>query len=346
MGPLTLVVILRLSMSAVAQPPVPPDVRKVAYSAEVVRQSVERAMPQLWKGMEGHNEVRSCFTCHNHGVPMLALGVARSRGYDVPNEKLQAQIDYITDDLERNRTRFEKGMGPGPSPSGGETDNTGSALLALAAINSKPDANTSAVVHYTLSKDKTQAHWPARASRAPTEASSFTTTTLNLRGIQTFGTAGQKALVDKRTEAAKDWLIKTAAKDTEDRVFRLLGLKTVGAETDEITKATKELLSTQREDGGWGQIDTLPSDAYATGTALYALHVGGGVATDHPAWRKGVLFLLGTQEEDGTWHVKSRSRPFQKYYESGFPHGKDQFISCAATAWATAALALATPMKE
>lgn len=346
MGPLTLVVILRLSLSAIAQPPVPPEVRKVTYSPEVVRQSVERAMPQLWKAMEGHNEVRSCFTCHNHGVPMLALGVARSRGYDVPDEKLQAQIDFITDDLERNRTRFEKGMGPGPSPSGGETDNTGSALMALGAISYKPDVNTSAVVHYTLSKDKTQAHWAACASRAPTEASSFTTTTLNLRGIQTFGTAAQKPLVDKRIEAAKGWLIKTAAKDTEDRVFRLLGLKTVNADAVEITKATKELLTTQRQDGGWGQIDTLPSDAYATGTALYALHVGGGVATEDVAWRKGILFLLGTQEVDGTWHVKSRSRPFQKYYESGFPHGKDQFISCAATAWATAALALATPMKE
>ena len=342
MHPLTLVIILGLSLPVVAQPPI----RKVAYSPQAVRQSVERAMPQLWKAMEGHNEVRSCFTCHNHGVPMLALGIARSHGYDVPDDKLQLQIDYITDDLERNRSRFEKGMGPGPSPSGGETDNTGSALMALAAVQHKPDDNTAAVVHYTLSKDKNQTHWPSRATRAPTEASSFTTTTLNLRGIQAFGTAAQKDLVDKRIQAAKGWLIQTPAKDTEDRVFRLLGLKTVSADADEITHATQELLSVQREDGGWGQIDKLPSDAYATGTVLYALHIGGGVATDDPAWRKGILFLLGTQEEDGTWYVKSRSRPFQKYYESGFPYGKDQFISCAATAWAATALALATPIKK
>jgi hypothetical protein len=54
-----------------------------------------------------------------------------------------------------------------------------------------------------------------------------------------------------------------------------------------------------------------------------------------------VAFLLKTQRADGTWAIKTRSKPFQPYYESGFPHGKDQFISIAATGWATAALAAA-----
>ena len=49
-------------------------------------------------------------------------------------------------------------------------------------------------------------------------------------------------------------------------------------------------------------------------------------------------YLLKTQLPDGTWKVKSRSKPFQPYYESGFPHEKDQFISISASGWATAAL--------
>ena len=57
-------------------------------------------------------------------------------------------------------------------------------------------------------------------------------------------------------------------------------------------------------------------------------------------------YLLGTQREDGTWYVRSRSRPFQVYFESGFPHGKDQFISLAASSWAATALALALPPVE
>ena len=41
----------------------------------------------------------------------------------------------------------------------------------------------------------------------------------------------------------------------------------------------------------------------------------------------------------------SRSEPVQVYIESGFPHGKDHFVSAAATDWAATALALALPEK-
>jgi hypothetical protein len=105
----------------------------------------------------------------------------------------------------------------------------------------------------------------------------------------------------------------------------------------------QELVQTQREDGGWAQLDTLESDAYATGSALVVLHHAGGMQTTDPVYQKGMAFLLKSQREDGSWLVRSRSRPFQAYYESGFPHGKDQFISIAASGWATTALALACP---
>ena len=83
----------------------------------------------------------------------------------------------------------------------------------------------------------------------------------------------------------------------------------------------------------------MESDAYATGEALVALRQSGAVATSAAAVRRGVDFLLRTQLEDGTWVVKSRAVPIQAYFESGFPHGADQWISAAATAWAVTALA-------
>jgi hypothetical protein len=49
--------------------------------------------------------------------------------------------------------------------------------------------------------------------------------------------------------------------------------------------------------------------------------------------------LLRAQLEDGSWYVQSRAMPIQAYVESGFPHRADQWISAAATAWATTALA-------
>ena len=52
----------------------------------------------------------------------------------------------------------------------------------------------------------------------------------------------------------------------------------------------------------------------------------------------GVDYLMRTQVKDGSSHVRSRAFGFQPYFESGFPHGHDQWISMAATAWAAMAL--------
>ncbi|HET8675890.1 MAG TPA: hypothetical protein VFO63_08900 [Blastocatellia bacterium] len=51
--------------------------------------------------------------------------------------------------------------------------------------------------------------------------------------------------------------------------------------------------------------------------------------------------MLKTQREDGSWLVQTRAIPLQRYFESSFPHGKNQWISAAATSWATMALAFA-----
>ena len=59
------------------------------------------------------------------------------------------------------------------------------------------------------------------------------------------------------------------------------------------------------------------------------------------ATKRGVQFLLNAQLEDGSWLVRTRAIRFQPHYESGFPHGVDQFISAAGTNWASTALAMA-----
>ena len=62
------------------------------------------------------------------------------------------------------------------------------------------------------------------------------------------------------------------------------------------------------------------------------------VAVRGEAYGSGVAFLLRTQLADGSWYVQTRALPVQAYFETGFPHGRDQFISAAATNWATQAL--------
>jgi N-acyl-D-amino-acid deacylase len=58
------------------------------------------------------------------------------------------------------------------------------------------------------------------------------------------------------------------------------------------------------------------------------------------ACRRGIEYLLNTQSADGSWFVKSRSKPVQVYFDNGDPHGKDQFISTPGSCWALVALAM------
>jgi len=306
-----------------------------------VRAATDRALPLLLKAAEGHIGKQTCFACHNQALPMLAFHAARERGFTVKDEDLKEQTDFIGDFLKRNKEKFLKGEG-----TGGQVDTAGYALLALELGGRKPDDVTTAVVEYLLKYPKDKDHWRAVSNRPPSEASHFTTTYLAIRGLRMWGTAAQAESIAKRIESAREWLQKTRAKDTEDRVFRLMGLKESGAKDEGIREAAQVLLKSQRADGSWSQLDDKPGDAYATGSALVALHRAGGLATCDSAYRRGLWFLMRTQAADGSWLVKSRSKPFQPYYESGFPYEHDQFISATASGWATAALAAACELKS
>ena len=83
----------------------------------------------------------------------------------------------------------------------------------------------------------------------------------------------------------------------------------------------------------------MPSDAYATGQAIVALSENGADRASQSAIDRGLEYLRKAQAADGSWHVPSRALPLQPFFESGFPYGRDQFISAAATGWATTALA-------
>jgi hypothetical protein len=137
------------------------------------------------------------------------------------------------------------------------------------------------------------------------------------------------------------WLKRAKPMLSQDRTFQLLGLAWGGAEPDPET--VRDLEAMQHSDGGWSQLPQMESDAYATGMVLYALHTAARRTVANTVYRQGVDYLLSTQAEDGTWHVKTRAIWLQPYFESGFPYGRDQFISTAGTAWAAMALAAAQP---
>jgi hypothetical protein len=323
-------VLCALTLPATAGEPAP--------APEAVKTAVERSLVLMQKSAAEYPKHRDCFSCHHQALPVQAFSLAKSRGLAVDDEVLHEALRLTESDLSSAIENYRKGEGQ----PGGVT-RAGYALLTLEVGGWKPDGTTEAVAAFLLSRDKQRQHWYTSSNRPPSEASEFTTTYLAIRGLRSFGRPAQKDQIEERINSARDWLGRHPAKDTEDRVFRLMALKASQASDELITEEVERLRKAQRDDGGWAQIESGESDAYATGSVLVALTQSGGVSTEDPVYRRGLMFLIESQKDDGSWYVKSRSKPFQTYFESGFPHGKDQFISIAATGWATAALLLAVP---
>lgn len=329
------VVLLFPEVQGYGQTPLP-----INSTNDLVRAAVAKSLPLLAAGARGSVEKRGgCFTCHSQGLPILAMTAAKAHGFKVEEEELGKQVSFTANFLRPNEKQYLVGKGQG-----GQIDTAGYALWALESAGWKPDAMTGAVAEYLLLWQREQGYWKPTSRRPPTQQSLFTSTYLALRGLKTYGTPEQKERREQRFEQVRTWLLKTPAQDTEDRVFRLRSLQVAGAPETEIRKAAQELAGKQKADGGWAQREDMETDPYATGSALVALHEAGSMATTDEVYQKGLRYLLDKQLPDGSWHVATRAVPIQTYFESGYPHGKDQFVSISAASWATTALVLALPL--
>src|SRR5205807_2135787 len=125
--------------------------------------AAEKAIPLLVKGAEGHVEKRSCFACHNQAFPVMALAAAKSRGFDVADERFTTQAEHIAEFLSQNREKFQKGQG-----TGGQVDTAGYAMLTLELAGHEPDETTRAVVEYLLKFPGDRDHWRTSSNRPPT----------------------------------------------------------------------------------------------------------------------------------------------------------------------------------
>jgi squalene cyclase len=223
----------------------------------------------------------------------------------------------------------------------GGIDTVSYILLGMAAENYPSDPITDVWARYVKNNQSPDGRWKCQTLRPPLESSDFEVTAASIRSVRTYGPKSQRPEYDKAVERAVHWLEKEQPGSTEDHAFKILGLIWGGGSQEAIRKTAQELSALQRSDGGWGQIPTLAPDAYATGQALVALRESRAVAVDSPAYQRGIQYLLNSQLEDGSWYVRTRAPSFQPYFDSDFPHGPDQFISAAASNWASMALAAA-----
>ena len=301
-----------------------------ARTERSIAETVGPALALLEKQSNNFIRIAGCNSCHAQDLPSAAAAIARNHGLPAPKDIPQLPQSMHT----LNPERIMDLAAPGVTSLGWEMFDFGN--------NGVPrDEYTDAAVRYVKSMQTSAGYWDAVESRRPPMNSGlYQATALAIYTLQTYGPPAEKVDTEKVIGRAAGWLEAARPYTTQDRTFHLLGLAWSKSKPATIAAASKALAAEQLPDGGWRQLASMGSDAYATGEALYALNTAGQMAPSHPVYAKGVKYLLDTQAADGSWHVKSRSIWVQPYFDSGFPYGTDQWISAAGTSWAAMALSV------
>ncbi|MCM3881417.1 MAG: ankyrin repeat domain-containing protein [Vicinamibacterales bacterium] len=295
-----------------------------------ITEAVERATALMAKQSYTFIRTGGCNSCHSQDLPSAASGYARDRGILRASEIPQLPASML------------------PSPErimdlNVVSVNSISWELFDFGLNHQPkNMFTDAVVRYVKAMQLPEGNWSSNEGRRPPmNAGDFQTAALAIFAMKHYGPDAEKATTDAAIAKAVKWLESAGPTSTQDRAFHLLGLAWANGAPGVIKNSARSLAALQRTDGGWSQMPTMVTDAYATGQVLFALNAAGKMPVTAPVYRKGVDYLMRSQAADGSWHVETRSIWLQPYFESGFPYARDQFISVAGTAWASMALATA-----
>jgi ankyrin repeat protein len=309
-----------------------PQVRSSAGSAKDARAAIERAMPLLTTSSKEYFRMSGCSGCHHQHVIGMAVPAAARKGIPVDGSFARGQMQIMKSEVMGSRDALLQDIFI-------SVDGLAFTMLGMGEQNYAPDDLTDAMVSAIAARQNEDGSWlHIPLVRPPLEDSQFVLSALSVRTIQRYSIPARRKELDARIAKAGTWLASTMPRAPYERAFQVMGLEWAGADRGAAERAVTELRRLQRPDGGWPQLATLPSDAFGTAVALYALRQARTPVSD-AAYRRGVQFLLANQESDGSWHVRSRSPRVQPYFQSGFPHEHDQWISTAATAWAVTSLA-------
>ena len=312
---------------------------KPAAGASDARAAVKKILPLLEKSGEAVFKSRGCVSCHNNSLPQMAVALAKRKGFTINEQHAKKELEFA---VATDKPYFES-MRVG-STIGGGSDTLGYTLMGMAAAGYPADALTDSHIHYLSINQFPDGAWRTTSYRPPEEYGPFATTAVALRAIRLYPIPGRREEFKERLARAKRWLLSAKAVSEEERAMQLNGLADAGATAAERAPFVKSLQAAQNQDGSWSLLPGYPGEAYATGEALYALHVSGNVPVKDPVYEKGVRWLIGNQLDDGSWFMPTRAVPVQPHtFESGFPHGWHQFASDGASSWATMALLFTIP---
>jgi hypothetical protein len=312
-----------------------------AATAQQARQAAERGLAFLEKDAVKWREEHKCASCHHGTMTVWALSEAKHQGYAVRAETLADMAAWA-------KTRaLERIDQPRDSRPGWNLVNLPAMYLAVMAQNVPEQdvlarAERDRIADHVVRHQEADGSWavpPPRNGPPPVFESPEVITLWASLALEPGVPANPKKASpgrDGRDKAAA-WLSKAKpGESTQVLALRLLLDVRAGKSPDRVKARVEELLTRQHADGGWGQLKDLPSDAYATGQALYVLGLA-GVGGDQQPVQRGVSFLVAGQRQDGSWPMTSRAQPGEKPFTNPVP------ITYFGSAWATLGLVRSVP---
>jgi hypothetical protein len=308
----------------------------------VVKQAAAKSILLLQKSgyIFTNNNERKCASCHHNTLTAMACGIARQKGVPLVDSFAASNVAGMANTLfgACNPNQIDRFINANfiiPY-----------VLLGLNAEKYAPTMYTDISVDYIMGQEKADGSFLTESGRVPLETGEIHLTAMSIHAIQLYASAAKKKHVEQLVAKTKQWLEKQVTNQQQELAFQLLGLQWCGSSADLKTPVFEKLRSMQNKDGGWSQLLTLKSDAYATGQTLYALFESGMAKPEDAVYQKGLNYLLKTQDATGAWVVATRSFPIQPMIDTDFPpYDYNQFISATASNWATIALLNALPDK-
>jgi N-acyl-D-amino-acid deacylase len=306
-----------------------------------VQQTVDRALTFLVQDAAKWRTDRGCATCHHGAMTVWALSEAQSRGYVVPAETLADNVKWTKDLFV---AQFSKPRDPRWGFNFVSLPGIYLSLMSQTLpILSRDEVNRLAV--HLARHQEADGAWlvppPNPNTSPPTWESPETIALWALLAWEPHVPAdANEAATDRAArERAVAWLANTKPTETTQALsLRLLLDIRAGLSAGQLHPKIEQLGSRQNADGGWSQLQDLPSDAYATGQMLWVLSFA-GIPPDHPLIRRAVSFLVTSQQETGAWLMTPRSLPGADPSKKRNPMPTVYF----GTAWATLGLVRFVP---
>ena len=267
--------------------------------------TIERGLGFLSRDARVWKTEHNCASCHHAALVIWAMREAKGRAIAVDEPELAGLTKWVAESGDGKFAMTRPASAPhAASPK--------AMYFALAlGVGPEPDAESRAGMKRLLKTVKDEqtdngswSVWPG--SRPPILGGSDE----SLTALAVLALMPEAAGGDESARAARDkgirWLSETKNDDDPESVaMRLILWTRLGRPAGEWSPLVRRIKERQNADGGWSQTKDMPSDAWATGQALYAL-ASAGIASDEPAIRRGRAFLIRTQRDDGSWPMTSR----------------------------------------